>query len=665
MPHIFNYEPARPACQAKQGKRAESIEARVFEGKQCNTGPARLDFITALWWYDPWNVRTSMKKHHVVFSFSLCMSLLATAALFPFLASCRTLRSCKAGSFLDVYKTEPTMDCPEKCPDPWRNCVDEFKACSKKGRLPKEQEARMLLCTGLVHTQKREAEEALPFFLKAKSLAPDQALVYHFLTYTYIALGRLDEAARSAIQEVTLEPDWKWGYMDLGAAYMHAGRYIEAETALRMYLEKDPENAMVHRLLSMTLSHLDAYDEAIDEIKEATRLDPQEPMYALELFDFLANMNEAVKEAGEDPGLLQDEKEAGDKLVQMLGDDMDVLLSVARSRMRMGNYEGAFELLQKAEKIDPGNPEVIEGLILACGELGNCIEVEEIAEHMEKVGAKETSEMLLSLGLHLKSQDKLVDAEKFLRKAMEADPGNADIHSFLSQVLSLSCRLEEALGEAKTASSLSPQSELALATEALTLSEADRYSDALNVAQKLIETAPSSPAGYFLRSIVRYYQGDLEEAASDIRKAIGIDDSPIFHDALAEYLLAGPGSIDEAGKEADLFCKSDPDDALCVCLQGVVKVRKGQAAEGLEQIRKAEEMEPDRASIKIYLAGALAGSKEKKQESLKEAQEKFLEAIALSPPLAKKFWVVKIQDSIPKLKGKNLNVTPFDDCKNK
>jgi serine/threonine protein kinase/tetratricopeptide (TPR) repeat protein len=73
-----------------------------------------------------------------------------------------------------------------------------------------------------------EPEKSLEVARRAKELDPLSVLPTHQLGFTYLKVGRFEEAAEEFRESQQIRPTWMWGYIKRGKALAHLGRCPEA-----------------------------------------------------------------------------------------------------------------------------------------------------------------------------------------------------------------------------------------------------------------------------------------------------------------------------------------------------------------------------------------------------------------------------------------------------
>jgi len=129
------------------------------------------------------------------------------------------------------------------------------------------------------------------------------------------------------------------------------------------------------------------------------------------------------------------------------------------------------------------------------------------------------SEAHSARGLALVSAWKWSEAESEFRRALELNANNASAHYFYAYgVLAPQKRIDQALGEYRTALSLDPLSPIVNMNYALTLMMAHRYPEALSQFQKVQVGDPGFIGNHFYISVFYATTGHFAEAVSELQK---------------------------------------------------------------------------------------------------------------------------------------------------
>lgn len=126
--------------------------------------------------------------------------------------------------------------------------------------------------------QQGDAEEALPFLLRAVELEPRYALAHNNLGNCYMHLGRVEEAAAQYREAAVQDACYAMPHRNLALSYHLLGRLDEAVEEYRAYFRLAPsgtKDADAHFNLGVMLEEAGAVAEAAEEYEKALADDPR------------------------------------------------------------------------------------------------------------------------------------------------------------------------------------------------------------------------------------------------------------------------------------------------------------------------------------------------------------------------------------------------------
>lgn len=125
-------------------------------------------------------------------------------------------------------------------------------------------------------------------------------------------------------------------------------------------------------------------------------------------------------------------------------DHVPALLPLSRLQRGAGNSEGALELLQQAQAVQPGNPEILSELAITLDQLERFAEAEQL--HLQSTGHKpEIASTFNNLGFHYLQRERYEQAIPPLQKALRLDPRNELTRNNLAAAYLLRGEAERAL----------------------------------------------------------------------------------------------------------------------------------------------------------------------------------------------------------------------------
>ena len=200
------------------------------------------------------------------------------------------------------------------------------------------------------------------------------------------------------------------------------------------------------------------------------------------------------------------------------------------------------------------------------------------------------------MGVALLQKDRAAEAETWLRRAVETDPGDAKAFIALGRALKTQERHEEAAGAYRSAAGISPGSAEAWAGMYDSLYHLGRYGEVISGVERVFGLRPElegSASLHYLAGRSLRKTGRNEEAVRRLRRATGID--PGFsraHVAIAFplYALGRHGETAESVKRAFELRPELGEDAVLHRLLGLALRGTGREEEAQKHLRRAREI---------------------------------------------------------------------------
>lgn len=296
--------------------------------------------------------------------------------------------------------------------------------------------------------------------------------------------------------------DW---IVTIAASYEIVGRPSEALPFYSKALELEPGNGYLHSSRAGALLQLGHHEEALAAHQRAIELEPRKALY----WD---RYGIALSTAGRPDEALH----AFRRAVELDPGDGRIHSNLGTQLVRMGRVEEALAAFENGVEAERSSSEVFDKLGLALIDTGRFDEaVEAFRQAVE--AAPENADYQRHLGTTLWRLDRTEEAAQALERALETDPDNPD--------------LSEGLG--------------------LILNHAGRAADALPFLDRAAGADPSN-AGFqnHLANALRAL-GRHSEAEAAARRAIELDDNPVYRFTLAEVQL-DRGDVDAAFEVLEL-----------------------------------------------------------------------------------------------------------------
>jgi tetratricopeptide (TPR) repeat protein len=241
-----------------------------------------------------------------------------------------------------------------------------------------------------------QLKEAMAFYTRVATREPaSRVAMQNHMAEVYARHGERDEAIKLYQALRTDGSADVRAYAGLATVLQASDRLPEAEAALREADQRYPENAQVQYSLGMHLALTRDYDRAIKSLRHAHELAPADPRIqkAISLTEFRRNdIRTAIVEAQRLLALVPDSYEdqfylatlqeqvgqdgEAEKLYEGVlrhsADHVGALNNLAQVRLREKQPQAALELAQKAARLAPENPSVLDTLgwvQYSCGNL--------------------------------------------------------------------------------------------------------------------------------------------------------------------------------------------------------------------------------------------------------------------------------------------------------
>lgn len=450
----------------------------------------------------------------------------------------------------------------------------------------------------MAHLRARRFTEALAAADVLIGKQPKSPVGYAIKGAVQAAKGDAKSARELFEKALTFDAAYVPALMSLGSLDVRARNYADAKRRFEQVLVKDPKSERALLALAQVLALEKAPDaEIVAALQRAIAANPESVPARLSLVNFHASRK---------------------------------------------NWGSALTTAQQADAAIPGNPAVVEALAnvqLAAGEKNQAIE--NYARQAKLQPSNPTPRMRLA-AVYASSQN-YDEAITSLKAAMTVAPTNTAIWSALAAVYVQAGRVDQGLAEARRLQkdlttraagyaleaelfaaqkkfgdavasyrailARDPQPYAVLRLHAL-LEAAGKPEEATSVAQKWVKDHPKDGivSGYLAN--LSLMKGDYKSAAAQYRGIVEKDPSNVG--ALNNLAWSLSELKDPQAKGfAERAYKLAPANPSVVNTYGWVLVQQGDAARGIEMLRRSVELDPDDAGRRLYLARALIQSGDK------------------------------------------------------
>jgi putative PEP-CTERM system TPR-repeat lipoprotein len=462
------------------------------------------------------------------------------------------------------------------------------------------------------HLRRNEIDKAMAAVKALEKKQPNNPLTFQMYGLTYIAKRDVAAARRSFDKALELQPNYLPAAYNLAMLDLADKKPDDARKRYEAMIAREPRNDQLYLALADLQARTQAEPKAIAEtLQRAVAANAQSVPARLALINLHLRNNDpktaltaaqaAVAAMPSDPRILEaagvayeaagETNQAIDtfnKLASLRPNSPQPLLRLAGLYARQKDTSKAIDALRRAQKLAPNARDAVP-LLVQVYMAGN-----QPAEALKEARALQKSEPKFAGGYALEgdvlaAQRKFAEAEKPYREALKLEP-KAD---------AVAIRLHRVLAEAgKTA-------------------EADAF------AKSWLAENPKNPS-------MRLYLGERELAAKNYKAAAAHYQALIAiepNNAVALNNLAwigGETGDPKALGYAERAVALAPRSAAVLDTYGSLLLKKGETEKGLDILKRATELEPNRYDIRMNYARALTAAD---QKSLARKELEALQAV--------------------------------------
>lgn len=169
------------------------------------------------------------------------------------------------------------------------------KALTLKDDNPKYAKISSLANAAGAYHKLQEYDKAIELCRKALDIYPDYRMALRILTFSYLKVGKFEEAAQSAQHLYAVNYLKPRNMFVLGFCLMKIDKYEEAIGYLRKALRRQPTDSKTHYLIGVAMSKLHKYQRAEWFLKRAAQFAPKDISI---LFYLVENSFKAGDQAG-------------------------------------------------------------------------------------------------------------------------------------------------------------------------------------------------------------------------------------------------------------------------------------------------------------------------------------------------------------------------------
>jgi len=476
---------------------------------------------------------------------------------------------------------------------------------------PGQYQADLAIIAG--HLRRNELDKAMAAVQALEKKQPNNPLTFQMYGLVHLAKRDVPAARRNFDKALELQPNYLPAAYNLGMLDLAEKRPEDARKRYEAMIAKDDKNDQLYLALADLQARTGAEPKAIGEtLQRAVNANPQSVPARLALIEFqlrnkdtkaaltaaqsavaaMPNEPRIVEASGvalEAVGEINQAIETFNKLATLQPQSPQPLLRLAGLYVRQKDNSNAIDALRRAQKLAPNARDLVPQLVQVYLAANRPEDALREARALQKSDPKFAGGYALEGDIYL-SQRKFAQAEKPYREALRIEP----------KAEAVAIRLHQALAGAGKAA------------EAETFAKGWLNENSKSVAMRL-------------------YLGERELAAKNLKAASAQYQAVIAIDgnnAVALNNLAWIGgelNDPKALGYAERAVKLAPNSAAILDTYGMLLVKKGETAKGLEYLGRAASAAPGRYDLRLNYARALAGAG-KKEEARKELES--LQAVA-------------------------------------
>jgi putative PEP-CTERM system TPR-repeat lipoprotein len=447
--------------------------------------------------------------------------------------------------------------------------------------------------------RRNEFDKALAAALALEKKQPQSPLAQQLIGSIYAAKKDPASARKRFDRALELDPGYLPAVVGLAYLDLGEGKPAEARRRLEVLVESNPKNEQALLGLADLQARTGApATEILATLNRAVSANPQSVNARLALISrYLAGKDaksalvaaqEAATAIPNDASILgvlaQAQEAAGEpnqavetlnRAASLRPNPPTALLQLAALHARRGDTSKSIDALKRAQKVAPADPVIARDLVVAYLKSGRTEDAIREAKALQSSTPKLAAGYLLEGDVHA-TRKKWSEAELAYRNGLKLEPDSSLLASKLHSVL---------LGGGKS-------------------SEADAFG------KKWLADHPKDVP-------VRLYLGERALQARNYRSAAALYESVVAHEPNNVIALnnlawsAGQIGDPKAIVYAERAARLAPESAVVLDTFGVLLASKGDTAKGLEYLRKATTLAPDRHDIRLNYARVLAKTGQK------------------------------------------------------
>lgn len=490
--------------------------------------------------------------------------------------------------------------------------------------------------------QRQEYKKAASEYRRAAELSPDVAVASK-ATRVNFSYGFNEEALRSAQRWLKLDEDSDEALLYVAQLQLRLGGIRASRRAFKRLLKRGvqaPDERLVSLIPFLSQENAEDADELMRQLAKPYK-NSASAQYAAGVMALQAgDSEEAIERASRalelQPDWLQahllkaramllagDQAGAIDYTSRIVGDDPDpdpeARMELAIMLLSAGRDDDALSQVNQILLEQPGRTDALRLMAIINFRLDYLEAAWADFEDLLASGHY-TMDALYYLG---RIADRRSEQEQAVRLYSQVKRGNNALNSQrrVSAILAQQGKTDEALEHLRQFGAANPSFAIDMVeVEAQVLVSLERYPEALNAYERLIEYRPDDEVAALGKAELLLRMGSVDDAIKEYRRSVKRwPDSAMSLNALGYTLADRTAKYAEAEKLIKKALKLDPDSAAIIDSYGWVLYRLGENERALEELQRAYAIlkDPEVASHIIEVLGKL----EQQDEALKVLEE--------------------------------------------
>jgi len=374
-----------------------------------------------------------------------------------------------------------------------------LRACPRDGLL--------LFNRALTYGKQDKVKQAEHWFRRTVKVDPFQVDAWLILADLLRDRGEAGEAERCYRKGIEYGPYNAAAWQGLGEMALRANRLEEAEKAFRKALEYDRTHAVAWNNLAVTLRETDRPDEAVEAFRTALENDPGMLMTWETLAELFITYGMWAEAESTYRGALAHHPDTG-----------LVYRNLALVLRQQGRMEEALVAAERAVELEPGH-EAVTSYLEELRQGGGLLEGVEEAE--QERPDDDTADGWAALGEAKFAEGRWGEAEQCLKKALELEPGRAQLHAVIGDILNQQGRFADAAGAYGAALEIEPDHMGATINLGLACMQAGSFDEAEAAFVRATEINPRELSPWTYLTYLATQTGNHEAALDYHVQALG------------------------------------------------------------------------------------------------------------------------------------------------